>query len=109
MTTTVTATEARKNFFHLLESAEKPGMAVTITHEGHPTIIMMSFEEFEGWQETLEILSDHALMSDLREALQEMETIPLEELENAVHATDNVRSRSQKKGQKTVRKSSSKR
>ena len=40
----MTATEARHKFFNMLEIAEKPGMTVTITHEGHPKVIVMSFE-----------------------------------------------------------------
>jgi len=83
-------------------------MAVTITHEGHPAIVMMSVEEFEGWMETLEIMSDPELVKDIRTARHEKETIPLEELEQWVHTTRNVRRRSQANGRKTVRKTARK-
>lgn len=103
MTKNMTATEARRQFFTLLEIAEKPGMTVTITHEGHPTVVVMSLEEFEGWQETLEIMSDSQMMNDIREAIQERETVPLEDLEPKGHAVRHVQRRAQKKGTKTVR------
>ena len=105
----MTATQARKNFFTLLETAEKPGMTVTITHEGHPAVVVMSLEEFEGWQETLEIMSDSQLMEDIREAIRESKTISLEDLERKVHAVQHVRSRAQRKGGKTIRQSFKKR
>ena len=72
MGTSMTATEARKNFFTLLKLAKKPGMAVTIIHEGKPEVMMMSVEEFEGWMETLEIMSDPSLAKDLRKSLREV-------------------------------------
>jgi prevent-host-death family protein len=82
----MTATEARKQFFDLLETAEKPGMAVTITHAGHPKVVVMSFDEFEGWQETMEIMPDTSLVKDIREGIKEMksgkrkDTVPLDTL-----------------------------
>jgi len=108
MTQYVTATEARRNFFHMLETAQKPGMMVSISHEGRPNVIMMSQEEFEGWQETLEILSDTALMKDLREAMQETETITLEELVELEHAKNDVQTGHQTKGTKAVRRTAGK-
>ena len=62
----MTATAARKNFFELLKIAKNPGMAVTITHRGLPEVVVMSFDEFEGWMETLEISSDRQLVKDIR-------------------------------------------
>ena len=62
----VSATQARKDFFNLLELASKPGHHVTISREGKPTMVMMSQEEFEGWLETLEVMNDPLLMKNLR-------------------------------------------
>lgn len=105
----MTATEARKKFFDVIDAADHPGVSVVITHEGLPKVVVMSFDEFEGWQETLEIMSDTELMKDIREALQETETIPLEELEGKLHARKHVRRPSQAKGKKAVRGSAIKR
>ncbi|MFH0851682.1 MAG: type II toxin-antitoxin system Phd/YefM family antitoxin [Candidatus Peregrinibacteria bacterium] len=61
----ITATEARKNFYAVIDAAEHPGVSVVITHEGIPKVVVMSFEEFEGWQETFDIMSDPVLSKEL--------------------------------------------
>lgn len=107
---TVSATDARKRWFELIEQAGKAGVVITIQHRDLPDVVLMSVEEFEGWQETLEIMSDSQLMKDIREAMQEKKVIPLEKLETARHPTiRSVQSRSQERGGKTVRKSFGKR
>ncbi len=68
MTKTITATQARKDFFKLLKQAKTPGHFVTITMEGFPSVTMMSTDEWEGWQETMEIMADRKLVKRLREA-----------------------------------------
>ena len=68
----MTATEARKNFYAVIDDAEHPGVAVAITHEGTPKVVVMSFEEYEGWQETMEIMSDSELDKELEEAVKDM-------------------------------------
>ncbi|MBP9850931.1 MAG: type II toxin-antitoxin system Phd/YefM family antitoxin [Candidatus Peribacteraceae bacterium] len=68
MTKTITATQARKDFFKLLKQAKTPGHFVTITMEGLPSVTMMSTAEWEGWQETMEIMSDRKLVRRLRQA-----------------------------------------
>jgi len=61
----MTATEARKNFYAVINAAGHPGVAVAITHEGIPKVVVMSFEEYEGWQETMEIMADPELSKGL--------------------------------------------
>lgn len=83
MTTTLPATKARKQFFKLIKAADQPGTTITITVEGEPKVVMMSVEEFEGWQETLEILSDRKLTKNIKEALVDLKkgkTYSLEEV-----------------------------
>jgi prevent-host-death family protein len=76
MKKSMTATDARKNFFKLIEIAGKPGRSVVITREGMPDVVMLSAEEFEGWQETLEIMSynDPAMDKDILEGIKEMKS-----------------------------------
>jgi antitoxin YefM len=68
----MTATAARKNFYAVINEAKHPGVSVTITHEGLPKVVVMSFEEYEGWQETMEIMSDPSLDADIQEGVREM-------------------------------------
>lgn len=67
----IPATKARKNFFKLLDEANKPGGVVTITLSGEAKVVMISAEEFESWQETLEITDDKELMRGIDEAMNE--------------------------------------
>ena len=70
--TTLTATKARQNFFKLIELVQQPGREITITIEGEPKIIMMSVEDFEGWKETLEIMSDPEMVKGIKEGLDDV-------------------------------------
>ena len=68
----MTITEARKNLYAVVDEAEHHGVAIAITHNGTPKVVVMSFEEYEGWQETMEIMADRELDKELEEAMKEM-------------------------------------
>ncbi|MBP7114373.1 MAG: type II toxin-antitoxin system Phd/YefM family antitoxin [Candidatus Peribacteraceae bacterium] len=68
----MTITEARKNLYAVVNEVEHPGVAVAITHNGTPKVVVMSFEEYEGWQETMAIMADPALDKELEEAMRDM-------------------------------------
>lgn len=68
----MTATEARKKFYAVIDEAGHPGMAVAITHGGIPKVVIMSFEEYEGWQETMEIMADPELSADILRSLKQL-------------------------------------
>lgn len=80
MKTAITATKARQNFFKLLDQVDSPGSSVTITMGGEPRVVMMPIEDFEGWQETLEIMSDKKLLQSIKKALHEKKTYTEEEM-----------------------------
>lgn len=83
-TTSVTATKARQNFFEIIKDTHD-GKTYTITINGDPKIVMMSAEEFEGWQETLEIMSDPELAKSIKASLKSTKkekTYTQEEVEN---------------------------
>ncbi len=76
----VSAAQAHKQFFQLLKFAGKHGNHVTILKEGQPPVLMLSKDEFEGWVETMEIMSDPQLMKDIQEGIEDKETIPWSEV-----------------------------
>ncbi len=111
MKKSMTATDARKDFFNVIEAVAKHGRTVTITREGMPSVLMMSVDEFEGWMETMEIMSDPELMRDLDKALAErgVDTISLEELlQEERDRTLHVQRHSRKIGAKAIPKSARK-
>lgn len=53
--TTLPISEARKNIFRIAEKVQKPATHYTLTEKGRPKAVVISAEEFESWQETLEV------------------------------------------------------
>jgi prevent-host-death family protein len=67
--TTLPISEARKNIFKIIGKTKRPGIYYTITDKGRPASVIMSAEEFESWQETLEVMRDFPnLNKDIEEA-----------------------------------------
>ena len=62
----------------MLKEIQKPGVSVIITHEGLPEGVFLSFEEFERWQETMEVMmwtkEDPSVEEDLMEGIREIKT-----------------------------------
>jgi len=89
MTKTVAAAKVGKNIIELLQKIQMPGGSVVITEDGHPKGVLMSFDEFEGWKETLDIMSDPEEVAAIRESLQEIargEVISFDELQKNIGA-----------------------
>ena len=81
--TILPATEARKNFFKIIKKIDKPNQSYTITLEGRPKAVILSFDEYDSWLETLEILNDSKLMNEIKQAEEDFtkgEYVPLEEV-----------------------------
>lgn len=53
--TTLPISEARTKIFKIVDQIQKTGSYYTITEKGKPKAVIMSAEEFESWQETLEV------------------------------------------------------
>ncbi|MBU4298753.1 type II toxin-antitoxin system Phd/YefM family antitoxin [Patescibacteria group bacterium] len=56
--TTLSITEARKKIFKIAKDIQKPSRYYTLTERGRPKVVLMSAEEFESWQETLEVMRE---------------------------------------------------
>lgn len=76
----ISATDARKKWFELIKQAGKAGIIITIQHRDLPDVVLMSVDEFEGWQETLEIMSDPKLMKDICAGLKDKRSVRWEYL-----------------------------
>ena len=80
--TTMTATDARKSFFELLKSANKRHEIYHIRYRSGDAVLM-SREEFEGLQETLDLLSTPGFRDGFQIASQEAksgDTLSFEEV-----------------------------
>ena len=64
---TITATEARQQFYQLLRKSVKGHVPVKITSKNGDAV-MLSEEDYEGLLETLELLSVPGMRKSVREA-----------------------------------------
>ena len=71
MTKTLSLKEARARFSSLVEKAGRLSERYVVTKNGTPTAVVMGAEEFEGWVETLEVLSNPKTVKSLRQGVKE--------------------------------------
>jgi antitoxin YefM len=71
--TTLTATDARKSFFELLKSTNKRHEIYHIRYRSGDAVLM-SQDEFDSLQETLELLSTPGFRAKLDAAQREVDT-----------------------------------
>lgn len=70
--TTLPISEARKKIFKIAKMVQKPSIRYTLTEKGRPKVVLMSADEFESWQETLEAIHDFPnLEKDIKKAEKE--------------------------------------
>ncbi len=64
----VSLAEVRNHLSEVVERIEREHGRVVITKHGRPSVVLLSLEDLESLEETLEILSDPQLMAAVREA-----------------------------------------
>ena len=70
--TTLSISEARKRIFEIAKKVQKPSTYYILTEKGKPKVAFMSAEDFESWQETLEVAHDFPnLEKDIKKAEKE--------------------------------------
>lgn len=69
---TLPLSEVKTKLSELVDDIERRDDAVTITRNGKPVAIIVSKDEYEGWQETLEILRDADFMKEIRRGIRSL-------------------------------------
>lgn len=64
----VPVTALRPKLLQYLNRASRLGQEYIVTKNGKPSAVIMSFDEWESWKETIEILSDPRAMRRIRSA-----------------------------------------
>ena len=64
-------TEARARLTQIANDLAASQDTVTVTNRGRPVMTLIGYEMYESIMESLEIMSDPALMAQLRQSLQE--------------------------------------
>jgi prevent-host-death family protein len=60
--------DVKNRLSEVVDRLEREHGRVVITKHGRPAVVMLSVEDLESLEETLEILSNPTLMADIREA-----------------------------------------
>ncbi len=68
---TLPFSEARKDLSKIIDEVADAQEHVVITKRGKPKAVVMSHDEFESWQETIEILSDPKAMRAIERSRRE--------------------------------------
>ena len=70
---TLPLSEVRARLSQLVDEVESRHERVVITRKGRPAAVLVSHNDLESWQETLEITSDRALMTEVRRGIRQIE------------------------------------
>ncbi|MBF0104461.1 MAG: type II toxin-antitoxin system Phd/YefM family antitoxin [Deltaproteobacteria bacterium] len=79
----IKATDAKKHLLEILRDADESFERYCITRNGEPKAVLMSVYDYEGWIETLEILSSKAAVQEIKKARKELDagkSIPFEKI-----------------------------
>lgn len=71
---TLSLSEAKMKLSGLIDLINASDEEVVITRNGRPAAVLVSPEEFESWKETNAILSDSALMQEIKSGLNALKT-----------------------------------
>lgn len=63
--TTISASKARNNFYTILEEVAKNLKRITVTRRGQAQAVLIHPDEVAAWEETMDILSDKKLISQI--------------------------------------------
>lgn len=88
MRRTLPVTEAREKLTELVDEVNNKFEQIEITKNGKPRAVLMSADEFDGWRETMEILSDKQLMKDIKQAEKEFregKAVPWEQVKKELN------------------------
>ncbi len=59
--------DARARFTELVERARTTHLRTSVTKNGEPAVVIMSIEDYESMEETIEVLSDQVLVAAIRD------------------------------------------
>ena len=69
---TLPLSEVKAKLSQLVDEVESRDERVVITRKGRPAAVLISHDDLENWQETLEITSDRALMTEIRRGIRQV-------------------------------------
>jgi len=56
MEKTISINKASKDFIQIIEDVQKDGNYCILTEKGKPKAVMLSYDDFDGWMETIDVI-----------------------------------------------------
>ncbi len=72
--TYVSITQAKAKLLDMVRQLSETNDTIAITKNGIPEAVMLSMRKFEGFLETIDILADPEMMSQLKSSAQDVKT-----------------------------------
>jgi antitoxin YefM len=69
---TMPPSEVKTKLSELVNAVERRDEVVSITRNGKPVAMIVSKDEYQSWQETLEIMRDANFMREIRKGIQSL-------------------------------------
>jgi prevent-host-death family protein len=66
--------ELKNRLSEVVDRLEREHGRVVITKHGRPAAVVLSVEDLESLEETLDVMGNRAVLDDIQEALAELET-----------------------------------
>jgi antitoxin YefM len=66
--------DVKNRLSEVVDRLEREHGRVVITKHGHPAAVVISVEDLESLEETLDIMDNATLLSDIRQSLTELST-----------------------------------
>jgi prevent-host-death family protein len=66
--------DVKNRLSEVVDRLEREHGRVVITKHGHPAAVIISVDDLESLEETLDIMDSAALLADIRESLDELNT-----------------------------------
>ncbi len=67
--------DVKNRLSEVVDRLEREHGRVVITKHGHPAAVVISVEDLESLEETLDIMDSAGLLNDIRESLAELGTV----------------------------------
>ncbi len=71
--TTISATTARTNLYDLIDQVALSGKRIGITKKGESKVVLISQDDLDSLEATLDVMSDPGLMNAIRQGEKDME------------------------------------
>lgn len=84
MTRSMGIAEARQDLARLIEEVSETHERVVLTRHGKSVAVVLSIDDLESMEETLEILNDSDLVADIRESLASSERFTIDQVRAAL-------------------------